>query len=85
MENLKEIDSVTKTTLPNGLRIVTEKIESVKSISVGIWVKTGSRNETPKPAGGTHFFRAYVVLRELKKEQLYDIPSNYGIRLGGLF
>ena len=41
MENLKEIESVTKSTLENGLRIVTENIESVKSISVGIWVKTG--------------------------------------------
>ena len=44
MENLKEIDSVTKSILRNGLRIVTERIDSVKVhlISVGIWVKTGS-------------------------------------------
>ncbi|RNC80126.1 MAG: insulinase family protein, partial [Balneola sp.] len=55
MEHLKEIDSVQKTTLENGLRIVTENIESVKSISVGIWVKTGSRNESDELAGVTHF------------------------------
>lgn len=72
MENLKEIDSVTKTTLPNGLRIVTEKIESVKSISVGIWVKTGSRNETPKQAGVTHFLE-HMLFKGTDKRTAYDI------------
>ena len=55
MQNLREIDFVEKTTLDNGLKVVTEKVESVKSVSVGIWVKTGSRNETAKQAGITHF------------------------------
>lgn len=50
-----EIDFVHKTVLDNGLKIVTEHIESVKSVSVGIWVKTGSRNESDKQAGITHF------------------------------
>lgn len=72
MENLKEIDFVTKTTLPNGLRIVTEKIESVKSISVGIWVKTGSRNETPKQAGITHFLE-HMLFKGTDKRTAYDI------------
>lgn len=72
MENLKEIDFVTKTTLPNGLRVVTEKIESVKSISVGIWVKTGSRNETPKQAGITHFLE-HMLFKGTDKRSAYDI------------
>ena len=72
MENLKEIDFVSKTTLPNGLRIVTEKIESVKSISVGIWVKTGSRNETPKQAGITHFLE-HMLFKGTDKRTAYDI------------
>ncbi len=72
MENLKEIDSVTKTTLKNGLRVVTEKIESVKSISVGIWVKTGSRNETPEMAGVTHFLE-HMLFKGTQKRSAYDI------------
>lgn len=72
MENLNEIESVTKTTLPNGLRIVTEKIESVKSISVGIWVKTGSRNETPEQAGITHFLE-HMLFKGTDKRTAYDI------------
>lgn len=72
MENLKEIESVTKTTLPNGLRIVSEKIDSVKSISVGVWVKTGSRNETDKQAGVTHFLE-HMLFKGTDKRTAYDI------------
>lgn len=72
MDNLKEIDFVTKSTLPNGLRIVTEKIESVKSISVGIWVKTGSRHETPKQAGITHFLE-HMLFKGTDRRSSYDI------------
>ncbi len=45
-----------KTTyLHNGVRIVTEKISNVHSVSIGIWVKAGSRNETPQENGIAHF------------------------------
>ncbi|MBU1227291.1 MAG: insulinase family protein [Actinobacteria bacterium] len=43
------------TTLPNGLRVITETMPSVRSISVGCWVDTGSRDETPTEAGCSHF------------------------------
>jgi predicted Zn-dependent peptidase len=42
-------------TLKNGLRVVTEKNDSVKSISVGIMVQNGSRNETAELNGISHF------------------------------
>ena len=42
-------------TLENGLRIVTEQIEHVNSISVGVIVKNGSRNETEDLNGISHF------------------------------
>jgi len=44
-----------KTTLANGLRIVSESIPYVHSASVGIWVKAGSRYETPEEHGVSHF------------------------------
>ncbi len=72
MENLKEIDFVTKTTLDNGLRIVTERIDSVKSISVGIWVKTGSRNETKEQAGVTHFLE-HMLFKGTDSRSAFDI------------
>ena len=42
-------------TLDNGLRVVTEYIEHVNSISVGVMVQNGSRNETKDENGISHF------------------------------
>ncbi len=75
MENLKEIDFIRKTTLDNGLRIVTEHIESVKSISVGIWVKTGSRNETEKQGGVTHFLE-HMLFKGTDSRTAFDIAQS---------
>ncbi|MFF2482598.1 M16 family metallopeptidase [Paenibacillus sp. NPDC058071] len=44
-----------KYTLSNGLRVVIEPIPTFRSVSFGIWVKTGSRNETPDNNGISHF------------------------------
>ncbi|PZR00299.1 MAG: peptidase M16 [Cereibacter sphaeroides] len=43
------------TTLPNGLRIVTEHMPGLKSASVGIWVTAGGRHERPEQNGIAHF------------------------------
>lgn len=44
-----------KSTLDNGLRVVSEEMPSVKSATIGIWVGTGSRNETSQNLGVSHF------------------------------
>jgi predicted Zn-dependent peptidase len=44
-----------KTVLSNGIRIVTEKIDHYKSVSLGIWVGTGSRDENNNNNGVSHF------------------------------
>ena len=75
MENLKEIESVTKSKLANGLRIVTERIDSVKSISIGIWVKTGSRNEKKELAGVTHFLE-HMLFKGTEKRSAFEIAQS---------
>ena len=45
---------VRRTTLPSGLRIVTEQVPGVRSAAVGVWVNVGSRHETPSLHGGSH-------------------------------
>lgn len=72
---LKEIDLVNKTTLDNGLKIITEHIESVKSVSVGIWAKTGSRNETEKLAGVTHFLE-HMLFKGTENRSSLDIAMS---------
>ena len=46
---------VRRTTLPGGLRVVTEHVPGVRSASVGVWVGVGSRAETPTLHGCSHF------------------------------
>jgi predicted Zn-dependent peptidase len=49
------IDGPRLTSLDSGLRIVTETIPSVRSVALGFWIRTGSRDETPEQAGISHF------------------------------
>jgi predicted Zn-dependent peptidase len=46
---------VKKETLPNGVRIVTESVPHIESVSLGIWVGSGARDETESNAGVSHF------------------------------
>jgi predicted Zn-dependent peptidase len=46
--------------LPNGLVVVTEKMPHVRSVSVGIWLGTGSRGEAPERNGMAHFIEHMV-------------------------
>jgi predicted Zn-dependent peptidase len=41
--------------LPSGLRIVTEHMPDVRSVSIGFWVGAGARDEAPELAGASHF------------------------------
>ncbi|SMO79258.1 M16 family metallopeptidase [Fodinibius sediminis] len=68
-------DLVNKTELDNGLTIVTEHFESVKSVSVGIWAKTGSRNETPRQSGVTHFLE-HMLFKGTETRSSYDIAMS---------
>jgi predicted Zn-dependent peptidase len=57
MENTRNIR---RTTLPNGLVILTEKMEHVRSVAMGVWVRTGSRHELPQVNGISHFVEHMV-------------------------
>lgn len=49
------IENVSRTTLPNGVRIVTESIPTVQSASIGLWASAGSRDEEARLRGISHF------------------------------
>jgi predicted Zn-dependent peptidase len=42
-------------TLSNGLRVVTDRIETVDTVSLGLWVDVGTRHEAPAVNGAAHF------------------------------
>ena len=51
-----------KTLLPNGIRLVSERIPHVRSVAVGVWVETGSRHE-PLPKSGVSHFIEHLVFK----------------------
>ncbi len=54
------VRDIERAELPNGLVIVTEKMPHVRSVSVGIWLGTGSRGESPEYNGIAHFIEHMV-------------------------
>lgn len=52
MHRSREIE---RTVLPNGVRVITELMRNVRSVSVGVWVGTGAREETEEQTGISHF------------------------------
>jgi predicted Zn-dependent peptidase len=48
-------DAFERTDLPGGLRILTERMPSVRSVTLGLWAGVGSRDETPRQAGASHY------------------------------
>jgi predicted Zn-dependent peptidase len=49
-----------KTVLKSGVRLITERIPHVRSVSMGIWVTSGSRDESGPEAGISHFIEHMV-------------------------
>jgi len=49
------MSNVHKNVLPNGLTVLTESMPAVRSVAIGIWLRTGSRQERPKENGVSHF------------------------------
>src|SRR5713101_2444549 len=46
--------------LPNGLTVLSESMTHIRSVSIGIWVRTGSRHEEPEANGVSHFLEHMV-------------------------
>ncbi len=64
-----------KTTLTNGVRVVTESIPYVRSVSLGIWADVGSRDESPEQNGISHFLE-HMVFKGTKKRNVKDIAQS---------
>ncbi|WP_102143432.1 M16 family metallopeptidase [Mycobacterium hubeiense] len=66
--------AVRRTTLPGGLRVVTEYIPSVHSASVGVWVGVGSRDEGRSVAGAAHFLE-HLLFKATPTRNAVDIAQ----------
>jgi predicted Zn-dependent peptidase len=58
--------------LPNGLTVLSEEMAHIRSVSIGIWMKTGSRDESPETNGISHFVE-HMVFKGTKSRSAQDI------------
>src|SRR5229473_1824697 len=75
---VREIET---TTLPNGVRVISETMPHVRSVSVGLWVGIGSRRESPEQNGLSHFIE-HMVFKGTSKRSAEDIARSVDSILG---
>jgi predicted Zn-dependent peptidase len=75
------IDQVKITRLPNGLTILTEHMPGLRSVSLGIWVRRGSRHESPAMNGMCHFIE-HALFKGTTTRSAHQIASESD-RMGG--
>jgi predicted Zn-dependent peptidase len=64
------------TELGSGVRVVTEEVPSVRSVALGLWVRTGSRNETPAQAGVSHFLE-HLLFKGTERYSAIEISERF--------
>jgi predicted Zn-dependent peptidase len=60
--------------LPGGMGVVTEVVPSVRSVALGLWVRTGSRDEDPSQAGVSHFLE-HMLFKGTEKHSAIEIAE----------
>ena len=64
------------TTLPNGLTIIGETAPSARSVALGFFVRTGSRDETPEVSGVTHFLE-HMIFKGTERRSALEVNRDF--------
>jgi predicted Zn-dependent peptidase len=72
-----------KTVFANGLTLLSERHSEYRSLSIGVWVKVGTRHERPHEAGASHFLE-HMLFKGTKNRSALDIAREVD-RVGGDF
>jgi predicted Zn-dependent peptidase len=70
-------------TLPNGLQLIGETSPSARSVAVGFFVRTGSRDETPGEAGVSHFLE-HMMFKGTPRRTAFDVNLDFD-RIGASY
>src|SRR4051794_25725603 len=81
MTSTNPLRDIEMTTLANGVRVITEAMPHVRSVSVGIWIGSGSRRETPEQNGISHFIE-HMLFKGTTSRSAEDIARSVDA-LGG--
>jgi predicted Zn-dependent peptidase len=80
---IPHVREIGRATLPNGVRIVTEAMPYVRSVSLGVWIGSGSRIERGPENGISHFIE-HMVFKGTKYRSAEDIARSVDSVGGGL-
>src|SRR5947209_2923999 len=72
---ISPVRDIEMTTLANGVRVITEAMPHVRSVSVGIWIGSGSRRETPEQNGISHFIE-HMLFKGTTRRSAEDIARS---------
>jgi predicted Zn-dependent peptidase len=75
------VQSYTLTTLDDGGRVITERLPSVRSVAIGIWINAGSRDEGDSHAGLSHFLE-HLLFKGSRSYSALEIAEIFD-RFGG--
>ncbi|HET6620192.1 MAG TPA: insulinase family protein, partial [Dongiaceae bacterium] len=70
--DISSADNVRVTTLPNGFRVATDRMESVETVSLGVWAGVGTRNEPAEHNGVAHLLE-HMAFKGTKRRSARDI------------
>lgn len=67
---------INKTVLSNGVTVITKKIPHVRSVSMGVWVNVGARDETDAQSGLSHFIE-HMIFKGTARRSAYQIAKEF--------
>ena len=67
---------VNKSVLSNGVIILTKHMPHVRSVSMGVWVNVGARDESPEENGLSHFIE-HMIFKGTRKRTAYQIAKEF--------
>ncbi|MDR1426376.1 MAG: insulinase family protein, partial [Bifidobacteriaceae bacterium] len=73
--------SVSRSVLPGGVRLLTERVAGMRSVAIGAWVPVGSRDEANGHFGSTHFLE-HLLFKGTARRDAMEIAESFD-KVGG--
>jgi predicted Zn-dependent peptidase len=72
----KKAAVINKTLLPNGVKIISQKMPHIRSVSMGVWVNVGARDEAGEQNGLSHFIE-HMIFKGTARRSAYQIAKEF--------
>ncbi len=80
-KNTNKHNNIVQQTLPNNISLITETVDTAKTVSIGFWFLCGSRYEKKNESGISHFVE-HMLFKGTKTRSAFDIASSFD-KIGG--